>query len=250
MIYDRIKILCREYKISVNKLEEELKISKGSLCKIDVNKPSAEKMQKIADFFAVSTDYLLGKNEDEIYDVRYEDEYYGINRIGEYLKETRENKGYSTKELSTETGISEKVLIECEDGISEVKSNIFRKILKTYEMTQLDFENEHNILNYEARPEFHGDYNASYAFDQALEHDQSVALCECVNLSKHEKSVITAYRNQPEMQPAVDKLLGIDDSLDLVARGGKQKVKVKKEAVNDWTKQLKSEPYEKDEDLC
>ena len=29
-------------------LEEELKISKGSLCKIDVNKPSAEKMQKIS----------------------------------------------------------------------------------------------------------------------------------------------------------------------------------------------------------
>lgn len=29
--------------------------------------------------------------------------------------------------------------------------------------------------------------------------------------SVHEKKVITAYRNKPEMQPAVDKLLGVED---------------------------------------
>lgn len=63
MIYDRIKILCKENKISVNKLEEELKISKGSLCKIDVNKPSAEKMQKIADFFNVTVEFLATGEE-------------------------------------------------------------------------------------------------------------------------------------------------------------------------------------------
>lgn len=58
MIYDRIKMLCKENKISVNKLEEKLEISKGSLCKIDVNKPSAEKMQKLADFFGVTVEFL------------------------------------------------------------------------------------------------------------------------------------------------------------------------------------------------
>ncbi len=31
------------------------------------------------------------------------------------------------------------------------------------------------------------------------------------HLSEHEKQVITAYRAQTNMQPAVDKLLGIDD---------------------------------------
>ena len=58
MIYDRIKMLCKEKKISVNKLEEKLEFSKGSLCKIDVNKPSVEKMQKLADFFGVTVEYL------------------------------------------------------------------------------------------------------------------------------------------------------------------------------------------------
>lgn len=32
-----------------------------------------------------------------------------------------------------------------------------------------------------------------------------------LTLSSHEKNVITAYREKPEMQPAVDKILGIDD---------------------------------------
>lgn len=63
MIYDRIKKLCKDKKISVNKLEETLEISKGSLCKIDVNKPSAEKMQKLADFFGVTVEFLATGEE-------------------------------------------------------------------------------------------------------------------------------------------------------------------------------------------
>ncbi len=176
--------------------------------------PKLDKLQKLADFFAVSTDYLLGKNNDEIYDVKYEDEYHGINHIGEYLKESRENRRYSIKELSEETGVSEKVLDAYESGKLEVKSNVFRKILKTYEITQLDFENEHNILRYESRPGFNGDYNASYRFDQALTHDQAATSCEYAGLTSHEKSVITAYRNHPDMQPAVNRLLGINSQED------------------------------------
>lgn len=57
-IYERIKDLAKG-KISINNLEKELGISRGSLCKIDKNKPTSEKLQKIADFFDVSTDYLL-----------------------------------------------------------------------------------------------------------------------------------------------------------------------------------------------
>lgn len=31
------------------------------------------------------------------------------------------------------------------------------------------------------------------------------------NLTNHEKKVINAYRNKPEMQPAVDRLLGVEN---------------------------------------
>lgn len=36
-------------------------------------------------------------------------------------------------------------------------------------------------------------------------------------LSSHEKKVITAYRDKPNMQPAVDKLLGVGDDMVAVA---------------------------------
>lgn len=215
-MYEIFSKLLQEYGVTTYKVSKATRIPQSTLSdwKRGISSPKYDKLQKLADFFAVSTDYLLGKTEDEIYDVKYEDEYHGINHIGEYLKETRESRGYSIKELSEETGISEKVLNACEDGTSEVKSNVFKKILEVYDITRLDFEDEHNILSYEARPEFRGDYNASYAFDQALEHDQTVTSNEYAGLSKHENAVIKAYRSQPEMQPAVDRILGITSEPD------------------------------------
>lgn len=35
-------------------------------------------------------------------------------------------------------------------------------------------------------------------------------------LTKHEKKVVVAYRGKPEMQSAVDKLLGVDDDEDVL----------------------------------
>ena len=63
MIYQRIKELCKRDSISVNRLEQKLGFAKGSLCLIDINKPSVDKLQKIADYFEVTVEYLnTGKN--------------------------------------------------------------------------------------------------------------------------------------------------------------------------------------------
>ena len=62
-MYDKIKELCKEKHISVNALEQELGFAKGSLCKIDKNKPSSEKLQKLANFFEVQLEYLTGASE-------------------------------------------------------------------------------------------------------------------------------------------------------------------------------------------
>lgn len=42
-------------------LEEKLGFSRNSLYSRKRNKPSVEKLQKVADYFHVSTDYLLGR---------------------------------------------------------------------------------------------------------------------------------------------------------------------------------------------
>lgn len=65
MIYERIKALCKKNKISVNLLELELGIAKGSLCKIDKHKPSSERMQAIAMRLSTTVDYLMTGKEFE-----------------------------------------------------------------------------------------------------------------------------------------------------------------------------------------
>jgi repressor LexA len=62
-MYEKIKELCKEKHISVNALEQTLGFAKGSLCKIDKNKPSSSRLQKIADYFEVQLDYLAGTSE-------------------------------------------------------------------------------------------------------------------------------------------------------------------------------------------
>lgn len=56
---ERIKTLCKEKKISVNKLEIDCGFAKGYISKLDKSVPGSEKLQKIADYLNVSLDYLM-----------------------------------------------------------------------------------------------------------------------------------------------------------------------------------------------
>ncbi|WP_277680066.1 helix-turn-helix domain-containing protein [Gracilibacillus dipsosauri] len=73
--FDRVKKLCEEQKISVVQLEERLNFSRNSLYSWKKNKPSSEKLEKVADYFDVSTDYLLGRTDKKrYYDLTEKDE--------------------------------------------------------------------------------------------------------------------------------------------------------------------------------
>lgn len=59
---ERIKQLCKEYGISMNKLEDELGFGKGYISKLGSSKPNVNKLQQIADYFGVSLDILMNGN--------------------------------------------------------------------------------------------------------------------------------------------------------------------------------------------
>ena len=61
--FEIVKDLCEKQGISLNTLEDKLKLGKNSLYGLKRNQPSAERLQQIADYFNVSTDYLLGRTE-------------------------------------------------------------------------------------------------------------------------------------------------------------------------------------------
>ena len=64
LTYERIKTLCKEKGVTVTGTEKELGFARGSLCKVNTNKPSMEKVQKLADYFGVSVQYLMTGEED------------------------------------------------------------------------------------------------------------------------------------------------------------------------------------------
>lgn len=55
-VYDVIRHLCKEKGITVTALEKELGFARGSLSKIDKNKPSMERVRKLAYYFNVPTE--------------------------------------------------------------------------------------------------------------------------------------------------------------------------------------------------
>lgn len=61
--FEIVKDLCERQGISLNTLEDKLKLGKNSLYGLKRNQPSAERLQQIADYFNVSTDYLLGRTD-------------------------------------------------------------------------------------------------------------------------------------------------------------------------------------------
>lgn len=63
-LYIKIKDLCIENDISVKFLEQSVGISSGTISKWATSIPSADKLDKVAEYFNVSTPYLLGKTED------------------------------------------------------------------------------------------------------------------------------------------------------------------------------------------
>ncbi len=63
MLYDNVKKLCDKKGISIGKMEKDLQLSNGSICKWNENEPGIRKVQKVAEYLGVSIEELLEENE-------------------------------------------------------------------------------------------------------------------------------------------------------------------------------------------
>lgn len=61
--FERIKELCSKQGISLNTLEEKLNFSTNYIYSMKRGNPKTENLERIADYFNVSTDYLLGRTD-------------------------------------------------------------------------------------------------------------------------------------------------------------------------------------------
>lgn len=74
-LVSRVKTLCDERKVTFAEVEREIGISNGQIRRWDNVSPKSATLQKVADYFDVSTDYLLGRTDKKrYYDLTEKDE--------------------------------------------------------------------------------------------------------------------------------------------------------------------------------
>lgn len=90
ILYSRIRELANQKHISLAELERTLSFSNGIISTWKNGKPSIDKVEKVADYFGVSTDYLLGRDKDDEKDST--PEYRAIQRNAKKLAPSDQKK--------------------------------------------------------------------------------------------------------------------------------------------------------------
>ncbi len=62
-LYEKIKELAKQKKVSIRQVEEKLGIANGTIRRWGKTNPSVKTVKSVADYFNVSVDYLLGGDE-------------------------------------------------------------------------------------------------------------------------------------------------------------------------------------------
>ncbi|MBC1419408.1 helix-turn-helix transcriptional regulator [Listeria fleischmannii] len=66
MLLERVKKLCSEKGITVTQLEDRLNLPHNTVYQWKKRTPSTERLQKVADYFDTSVDYLLGRTDEKV----------------------------------------------------------------------------------------------------------------------------------------------------------------------------------------
>lgn len=99
--FDRVKELCNKHGITMVQLEEKVGFGRNSIYSWKKNRPSSDRLEKVADYFNVSVDYLLGRTDDkDIHTIAAhhdgeewtEEELKTIEEFKRFVKSQRENK--------------------------------------------------------------------------------------------------------------------------------------------------------------
>ena len=75
--FEKVRELAKKQGLSLNQVEEKLGYSKNTLYSLKRQKVSSERLQEIADYFNVSTDYLLGRTDNPV--IAGDDEFAHVN---------------------------------------------------------------------------------------------------------------------------------------------------------------------------
>lgn len=112
---ERIKIICKERKIPISKLEQDLNFSNAYIASLKKGTIPADRLKQIADYLNLSMEYLItGEESNEYYTAEEKnlvEQYRGTDdtgkkRIMEYVQDMRRLHPEQEREPETEAKIS------------------------------------------------------------------------------------------------------------------------------------------------
>lgn len=94
--FERLKKLCDEQKISINDLESQLNFATNTLYSWKKFVPKGANLIKVADYFDVSVDYLLGRSDKKRYwDWTDKDERDIQKKLQELINSVSDDEGFA-----------------------------------------------------------------------------------------------------------------------------------------------------------
>ncbi|MCT1904079.1 helix-turn-helix domain-containing protein [Oceanobacillus sojae] len=95
-LVERIKSLCDEKKVTFAEVERKTGISNGQIRRWDNSSPKIDNVRKVAEYFDVSTDYLLGRTDKKrYYDLTDKDEKDVDKELERILNNAESNFGFA-----------------------------------------------------------------------------------------------------------------------------------------------------------
>jgi SOS-response transcriptional repressor LexA/DNA-binding XRE family transcriptional regulator len=124
-IVKNIKSLCSDIGISIPKLETLLGLSRGSIYNWDKNSPSIDKLEKVAGYFKVPIDELVGWGT--------------LFNLGRIIKEERETRGLSLDDLAHRLDLTPDSLLRIEEDSTPITSGLLEAISVAFDMSVQNF---------------------------------------------------------------------------------------------------------------
>lgn len=140
-LLERVKDLCSEKGISQRKLEIDLGLSNGASSKWNKSSPSGDVLDKVANYFDVSVDYLLGKeffkNKSE---ANYSISVASIKYLMKNKNEIPNNYGIDTGLIYLQDeGVNEGIWNYCYNLLNKFENNIILEDLDYFELSNIIF---------------------------------------------------------------------------------------------------------------
>ena len=224
-LYEKIEKLCEKNNINVTDMCSESGASRGSLGDLKSGKKKAlsiETLYKISRYFGITIDELICTEKSRIH----------LSR-----RYSKKDRAYVAQQLNIDLDCynnyennecAPEFILKRLANILDVDFNFISGkpyVLTTPVVTWDEVKKE----DYESAPEYD-----KIIMEYKYGNIRYVGSASTDNLSQKEKAVINSYRNKPGMQPAVDKLLGIDTT---VSNAGNIATDVAEETANFITSQ-------------